>query len=238
MAELGLPGIVLLAVALLVPLGVALGRLRGPERHAYAAFVAAAAVLLIHAAIDWDWEMPALFAWFAGCSGIVCARRRSRAPAAGPARTTRLVAGLGCLLLAVTPATVALSQSRVDAATRAFRAGDCTTAVDDALSGLSVLNIRPEPFELIGYCDLRAGQRELAVRAMESARTRDPDDWQYAYGLAIAQALNGDDPRPMAALAARLNPEEVLARDLDAALRRSGPGRWPRVAARARIPQQ
>ena len=101
-----------------------------------------------------------------------------------------------------------------------------------------MLGVRPEPFELVGYCDLRAGQSRLAVRAMESARTRDPHDWQYAYGLAIAQAFNGEDPRRMAALARRLNPQEPLARDLDEALRRSGPGRWPRVAARARIPQQ
>ena len=238
LAELGVPGMLLLAVALLTPLGLALARLRGPERHAYAAFFAAGAMLLLHAAIDWDWEMPALFAWFVGCSGIVCAARRTRRPAPGPGRTTRLLAGLGCLLLAVTPATVALSQSRLDAATRAFKDDDCSTAVDDALGGLSLLRIRPEPYELVGYCDLRAGQNELAVRAMESARARDPHDWQYAYGLAVAQAFNGEDPRPMAALARRLNPQEALAIDLDDALRRSGPGRWPRVAARARIPQQ
>jgi O-antigen ligase len=238
LAELGVPGMLLLAVALLTPLGLAVARLRGPERHAYAAFLAAGAMLLLHAAIDWDWEMPALFAWFAGCAGIVCASRRTRRPAPGPGRTTRLLAGLGCLLLAVTPATVALSQSRLDSATRAFRENDCTTAVDDALGGLSLLGIRPEPYELIGYCDLRAGQDELAVRAMESARTRDPHDWQYAYGLAVAQAFNGEDPRPMAALARRLNPQEALAIDLDDALRRSGPRRWPRVAARARIPSQ
>jgi hypothetical protein len=238
LGELGLPGMLLLAVALLTPMGLALARLRGPERHAYAAFVAAGAMLLAHAAIDWDWEMPALFAWYLGCAGIVCAARRRRKPAPGPGRTTRLVAGLGCLLLAVTPATVVLSQARLDDATRAFKVDDCTTTVDESLSSIGLLGIRPEPFELVGYCDLRAGQAQLAVRAMESARTRDPHDWQYAYGLAIAQAFDGQDPRRMAALARRLNPQEPLAQELDEALRRSGPGRWPRVAARARIPSQ
>jgi Flp pilus assembly protein TadD len=133
---------------------------------------------------------------------------------------------------------VVLSQARLDDATRAFKDDDCTTAVDASLNSISMLGVRPEPFELVGYCDLRAGQSRLAVRAMESARTRDPHDWQYAYGLAIAQAFDGQDPRAMAALARRLNPQEALARDLDEALRRSGPGRWPRVAARARIPSQ
>ena len=37
-AELGVPGLVLLLVALVTPLAVALTRLRGDERHAYAAF--------------------------------------------------------------------------------------------------------------------------------------------------------------------------------------------------------
>ena len=49
---------------------------------------------------------------------------------------------------------------------------------------------------------------------MESARTRDPDNWEYAYGLAVAQALNGQDPRPAAALALQLNPRDVRTREL------------------------
>ena len=138
------------------------------------------------------------------------ARRRRAGPGPRPARRA-CSPGLGCLLLAVTPATVALSQSRLDAATRAFKDDDCSTAVDARSAASPLLRIRPEPFELLGYCDLRAGQNELAVRAMESARARDPHDWQYAYGLAVAQAFNGEDPRPMAALARRLNPQEALA---------------------------
>ena len=54
----------------------------------------------------------------------------------------------------------------------------------------------------------------LAVDAMRAARVRDPRNWQYAYGLAVAQALAGEDPRPSAALALRLNPLEPLARKL------------------------
>jgi ABC-type Mn2+/Zn2+ transport system permease subunit len=53
-------GLLLLAVALVTPLAIAARRLRGPERHAYAGFLAAAAALLVHAGVDWDWEMPAL----------------------------------------------------------------------------------------------------------------------------------------------------------------------------------
>ena len=57
-----------------VPLVVAAVAARaGPGRHAYAAFLAAGIALLVHAAVDWDWEMPALFIWFFGAAGVVLA---------------------------------------------------------------------------------------------------------------------------------------------------------------------
>ena len=47
------------------------------------------------------------------------------------------------------------------------------------------------------------------MRAMRSARARDPDGWEYAYGLAVTQALAGQDPTAAAAAAHRLNPLEL-----------------------------
>ena len=236
LGELGVPGLLLLAIALTVPLGVAARRLRGPEHHAHAAFLAAALALLVHAGIDWDWEMPAVFAWFPAAAGVVCAARLPARAAPRLGRLTRVTAALGCLVIAVTPASVALSQSPLDRATRAFKAGDCPAATDGALASVEALGSRPEPFELLGYCDIRFGQRLLAVRAMEAAHRRDPDDWQYAYGLAVARALAGEDPRSMAALALRLNPRDHRARALSAAMRGGGPEHWLRAAADAEIP--
>jgi hypothetical protein len=237
LGELGWPGLVLLAVALLVPLGVAARRLVETERTAHGAFLAASVGLLVHAGIDWDWEMPALFAWFFGAAGLVCAARATRAKTWEPARLTRIVAGLGCLLLCLAPASVLASQRALDDGTRAFTAGDCTVAADRALDSLDVLSVRPEPFEILGYCNLRAGREQLAVRAFESARRRDPQDWLYAYGLAVAQALDGTDPRPMAREARRLNPRDARTRGLVAVLRRGdGPDQWARAASRAPVP--
>jgi hypothetical protein len=239
LAELGWPGLLLLAAALGLPLAVAARRLLGSERQAHAAFLAASLVLLVHAGIDWDWEMPVLFVWFFAVAGIVCAAPATsvRAPAA-PGRIARVVAGLGCLMLTAAPAAVAMSQSGLDRATVAFRNADCATAIDGALDSLGALRARPEPYELLGYCNLRAQQFELGLAAMQAARKRDPHNWEYAYGLAVAQALNGQDPRPAANLALALNPRDPRARELRAALRRGGPGRWARTAAQARIPFQ
>ena len=49
---------------------------------------------------------------------------------------------------------------------------------------------------------------------MDAARSRDPDNWQYAYGQAIVYGVSGRDPRPYAEEALRLNPLDPLARAL------------------------
>ena len=72
-------------------------RLLGPERQAHAAFLAAAIALLIHAQIDWDWEMPALFVWFVGAAGVVCAGGRRAGAWRWVGRPARMVAALGCM---------------------------------------------------------------------------------------------------------------------------------------------
>ncbi|HYM56999.1 MAG TPA: O-antigen ligase family protein [Solirubrobacteraceae bacterium] len=234
-SELGWPGLLLLCLALGTPVAVALTRLRRPERHAAGAFVAAGGGLLLHAGIDWDWEMPALFAWFFAASGVVLAAR-DRPETTAPRRLTRLLAGLACLGLLLTPALVLSSQASLDRAVGAFKEGDCRTAVDASLDSLDRLRVQSEPFEIVGYCDARVGQNELAVRAFEAARSRDPDNWQYAYGLAVTQALAGRDPTAAAAEARRLNPLSPLARDLQRGLRSRSAERRRRVAGRALIP--
>ena len=196
-AELGWIGIALLLVVFAVPLGVGIRRLWGPGRHVHAAFLAAAAALLIHAMVDWDWEMPALFVWFFGAAGALIAAPAAAAERARePRRLTRLLAGLALLLVAVTPLTVAVSQARLNRSSNALRDGDCATATNSALGSLDALSSQAGAFEVLGWCDARAGQQKLAVAAMRNAQRRDPDNWHYAYGLAVTQALAGEDPRP------------------------------------------
>jgi Flp pilus assembly protein TadD len=184
--------------------------------------------------------MPVLFAWFFGAGGVALARGGAgdRQAEWSPARLTRLLAALACLFVAVTPALVAVSQQRLNRSVNAFKRGDCATTIDSALGSLDVMAARAEPYELLGYCDARAGQDGLAVRAMEGARERDPGNWEYAYGLAVTQALEGRDPRAAAELARRLNPKEPLAIRLERGLRSDSPARRRQVAARADIPFQ
>jgi hypothetical protein len=237
LGELGVVGGLALALALLTPMAMALRRLGGRERQAHAAFAGAGIALLVHAGVDWDWEMPALFAWYVGAAGVVLARSAHAAGAGSVGRLPRLVAGLACLLLAVTPVLVATSQSHLDAATTAFHAGDCPTAVDAALSAQESL-ARAAADEIVGYSDLRGRPNTLALSAMRSAVARDPGNWQYRYGLAVAQALSGGDPRAAAAAALARNPQDPTAQDLVRAMRSPSPQARYRAAARARIPSE
>ena len=136
----------------------------------------------------------------------------------------------------MTPALVLQSQDALDQSFRAFQRGDCPTAIDAALDSIDALPARAEPFEILGYCDARAHRNDLAMRAMRSAQARDPDGWEYAYGLAVTQALAGQDPTAAIAVAHRLNPLEWRARDLQRALRTHSRAKRARAAGRAPIP--
>jgi O-antigen ligase len=238
LSELGIPGMAMLAIALGALLLAGILGLRGPERRAHAAFVAAGIGLLVHAGVDWDWQMPAVFLWFVA-AGAVAAASAGRDRAGSLGRVPRIVAALACLLVAVTPFTIAASEGPLQASTRALLSDDCPLAVDRAIASLDRLRVRPEPFEVLGYCDARGGQAALAISAMRAAEARDPHNWQYVYGLAVVQGMAGVDPRPAAARARALNPLEPLAAELDRAVSRTeSRTRWKRIATRSRIPVQ
>lgn len=236
LAELGIVGLALIVITLLAIMVGLAARARGPGRSLHAALLAAVLAWAVHAGIDWHWEVPAVTVWVFGLGGLAIAAPARAERARGPAPLTRIVAALGCLLLAVTPALAALSQHQLGRSLAAFRRGDCPTTIDSALSSISLVSVRPQPFELLAYCDVRAGRPDLAVKAMRRALARDPDNWEYQYGLALVRASAGLDPRPQARAALRLNPESSLAQTAAMAFRTDDPREWERRAAVARLP--
>ena len=223
-SELGVVGVGLMVVAIGAILVGLLARCRGRDRAVYAGLAAAWLGWTAHAGIDWDWEMPALtMPFLLLVTAGVAARgggpeplERGAGPedgssgSRGPARLTRVLVGLAVLALLVTPALTAISQSRLESSLRAWKQGDCLRAIDEALASLDALPVRPEPFELIGYCDSRYALNDLADRALRKAIARDPRSWDLWYGLALVRGAARRDPRPAMAEAARLNPLEPL----------------------------
>ena len=249
LAELGIVGLALLVGVLLLILAACAWRARGPGRGPYAALLGAMVAWSLHAAVDWDWEMPAVTAWLFAAGGLVLAAAAGRPDepkgegdatgrhAGGTPRLLRVVAALGVLLIAVIPARVFLSEGPLRDAQDAFAAGDCPRAVDRGLDSVAFLSVRPEPFAIVGYCDVRLQSPELAVAALENAVRRDPGNWEFHYGLAIVRGAAGKDPRPAARRARELNPMSRLARETAQDLDVEDPIKWRRRALAARLPR-
>jgi len=239
LGELGIVGLVLIVVAILTILGAFAWRARGPDRVAGAALLGAGVTWAVHAGVDWEWEMPAATAWFFAAGGLALASGPRPQAAAGVRRLTnlpRIGLALGCLLLAVVPARIMFSEARLDDSRAAFARGDCAGAVDSALGSIDALTVRADPYVILGYCDVRLGLPDLAVRAMDGAVARDPGNWEMHYGRALVLGAAGRDPRPSAQRALALNPLEPLAREAVDSFATDDPQTWRRRALESRLP--
>ena len=250
MAELGLPGLLLLVVlvgAILVGIVV---RASGSRRVVHGAVLGLAVVWILHAGVDWDWEMPVVTLGVLAAAGLALSPRSASDAAVGgpagpgeagadsrgmrtwvPAHHTRIVLGLLLLATLVVPVSIVGSQSKLGEAEHALYASDCGAATPAALSSIGWLDVRPEPYEVVGFCDLHRGRPRLAISAMKAAVAQDPDSWEPYYALAIAQASAGLDPRFNVEMAVRLNPLERLTKEAAKQLRGSNPSEWVRRAA-------
>jgi O-Antigen ligase len=234
LAELGWVGLVLVVAAILAILVALAARVRGADRTLQAGLLAAGLAWVAHAGFDWDWEMPAVTLGFFAIGGLALA---SWTPSKRtPGRTLRVIGAIGLLVVAVTPARVAVSQAHLRDSVDAFKRHDCTSAIDSAIGSSSALGARPEPFEILAYCDARLGRSELGERMMRAAIRRDPESWELWYGLAVVRASGGRDPRPAARHALRLDRQGHMTTELVALFRTDKPRKWRRRALSARLP--
>ncbi|HTX30133.1 MAG TPA: O-antigen ligase family protein [Solirubrobacteraceae bacterium] len=220
--ELGIVGFLLLVGVILAILISTASRARGPTRPLYAATFAVMLIWALHAGIDWDWEMPVVTLPFFALGGFMLSRPvpgssaadEPSSPTSGPPPYTRVLVGLGCLLLAVAPTYMWLSQRRLDQATTAFAQRNCRAATDSALSSISILGNRPEPYEVISYCDIRRDMPDMAIAMINKAISLDPNNWNYTYDLAVMRASAGLDPMAAAHKALSLDPREPLVQQM------------------------
>jgi hypothetical protein len=219
LSELGVVGFVGLTTALVAML-VALAPIRrGRHRPLYGALFAVGVTWAAHAGVDWDWEMPAVTFWLFAVAGAALAAPEQRVPREVPGQGARVAIGAVLLAAAVGPGLVLSSQRPLDRSVDAFYRGDCTRTIDRAADSIEALATRAEAYEAIGWCQARLGNRQLAVRGMEEAVERDPDNWYLRYGLAVTRGAAGLDPLPAARAARRLNPHALLVDELSAELR-------------------
>ena len=83
LGEFGLVGFLLIGGALIAVFVGLARRVRGEDRHLYAAVLALGAVWAVHAGIDWDWEMPAVTLWLFALAGLGLSKPVSEGARAG-----------------------------------------------------------------------------------------------------------------------------------------------------------
>jgi hypothetical protein len=234
MAELGIPGLLLLLIVI-AAVFVGLGRrARSSRRSIYGALLAAGVVWALRAGVDWDWEMPVVTLGFFAVAGAALSPRKGSGSGWVPGRNSRMILGLLCLVTAVAPVLIIGSQIRLDDAEHALNESNCAKASSSSLSSIGWLDVRPEPYEVLGMCDIERGLPRLGVAAMKLAVHYDPGSWETYYALALAQGASGIDPRAVAARALRMNPFEALTRQEVREFRTSSPTEWVKRAATVR----
>jgi hypothetical protein len=231
--QLGVIGTGLLVAVILLILGTALARARGPDRPVYGAIFAVLLAWAIHSGVDWDWQMPALTLPIFALGGLVLARAAPETAEAravqerlAPSSFMRGMLGVGCVLLAVAPAYMWLSQRDLNAATIAYNEGDCNSAARSAVSSIAIEGSQPKPYQVLGFCDVADGRPKLGVTAMQRAVSLDPGNWNYRFGLAIMKAAAGQNPRAAARKALSLNRWDPLVQNEFKTLMRAQPSQW------------
>jgi O-antigen ligase len=202
LAELGPVGLILLLLGLGVPVAAAVAvraePLAAPAAAGYTAF-------LIHAAQDWDWELPAVT-----LAGLACAATLL-ALAAGPARRSLSAgvrrAGIAAIVaVALAAGTALLGNAAVAGASRALDASDPSRARREARRAERFMPWSPEPWRLHGEAALAAGDVDVARRDFRRALAKDDRDWDSWADLALV--ANGVERQAALASARRLNPRE------------------------------
>jgi hypothetical protein len=232
LSDLGAVGLVLVLASLAAPLVGLARRIEGPDRVAAGALLASGIAWAAHAALDWDWQMPAVTAWLFAAGAAALARPM---PQRGRGMPLLARAGLGAALLALAagPALIAVSERKTEAALAAYDGGDCGRAAAAARTANRALPLRAEPEAVLGLCAARAGRYTAAITDMDAARARDPGSWEYRYGLAIVRAAAGQDPRPDIAAALRLDPLEPALQAAAVSFAATNPMTWKRGASSA-----
>ncbi len=201
LAELGPVGLALVVVVFGTPLA-AVRRARSAPLvpivcGAYCAY-------LLHAAGDWDWELPAvtLTALFCGI-GLLAAGRSDREPSQlrRSVRLTGLVAVAGLFGFALLGL---LGNSAVSASSKSTDGGHFARAGLQAHDAMRFASWSPEPWRKLGEAQQLSGNVAAARVSFHKAIEKDPRDWTLWYELALAS--RGIERQRAFAEASRLNP--------------------------------
>jgi O-antigen ligase len=214
LAELGPVGLALLLLALALPLA----GLRNDRGSVATTAVAAYTAFLAHAALDWDWQLPAVTLAALACGGtlLVCARPADTEDGAATRLRPRFLAFAALIPLAVIAVVVAAGNGALGGSDSALERGDTAGAERLARRAHRWAPWSAQPWQRLGDAALAAGDLETARRSYLRAIARDETEWSLWFGL--AQASRGPERARALGRALELNPRSPEL----AALRRGG----------------
>ena len=197
LAELGAVGLAILLATLALPL-IALPRAR---RLPFAPAAAGAfAAYLLHASVDWDWEVPAVTLAALFCAATLLSSPR---PTLLTGRGRVAVLALAAPVLAV--ALIAHVGNRATAASiAANERGDPDRALAQAERAIDWAPWSDEPWQLRGEAELLVEDDAAARKSLKRALELNPESWSTWLDLAVAS--RGADRTQALARVKRLNP--------------------------------
>jgi len=181
LAELGPVGLALLLVALGTPLVARGAAAVADGRAAIAAYVA----LVAHAALDWDWELPAVTL----CTlllGVALVRHGPPEPPRALTAPARVLVLGGAILLAVASIGVHVGNGASADASDLLDRGDAAAARRAAVRAHRFRPWAAEPWELMGEAELALGHVPEARVDLRHAIRRDPRSWSAWLSLGAA----------------------------------------------------
>jgi O-antigen ligase len=215
LAELGVVGLVLLLVALLVPTAAALGTRETPlVSAAFGAYVA----WLVHAGVDWDWELLGVTLTALLVGGALVAPARTKGV---PRLVHRWMLPAATMMLTAPALNGVLAYASLASAREALNDLRLEQAAEDARSARRFAPWASAPWEILGDA-LAQDDPADARNAYREALERDGSSWEL--WLALAAISSGEEQRVALARAARLNPLSGDVRQLRDAVRpKAGP---------------
>jgi O-antigen ligase len=208
LAELGPLGLALLLCALAIPFAALRAARRSPL---VAASLGAYVAFLVHAGIDWDWEMTSvtLAALACGIALLLAARGAERRPLG---RAPRVV-GIALAALIGVAALAGFAGNRAEAsATDALDASRLGDAAAEARQARRWEPWSEEPWRLLGESQLQAGGVAQARASFRRGLEKDRGNWELWLDLALSG--RGDQRRAALRHVAELNPLSSELREL------------------------
>jgi O-antigen ligase len=214
LAELGVPGLALLAGLFGIPLAAAtVARARPLAPAALGALTA----YLAHAVVDWDWEVPVVTvgALLVAVVLVSLADEQSEPVALSfRLRASAILVAVAASVFSV----VALAGNRAGAAAdEALRAGAAERAEAEARGATRWMPWSSHPLRALGEAQLLQSERAQARQTLRKAIVKDERDWRLWFDLAVA--ADGPERREALDRAARLNPLSRRIADLRRRLR-------------------